>query len=489
MKTKLAFTPRDGAGASPSRRQILLAAAAAVPAGALAVSSAAAPLPTAKHGRHRFDYDVVVVGAGFAGVTAARELGAEGYRVLVLEGRSRIGGRTFRGQFAGEQVEYGGAWVHWTQPHVWAEVQRYGHGVEEESIAHLDQARLLMADGRLRDIPVAELDEIDRQGVDAFCAGARELFPRPYDPFFNPEVRKLENISAAQHIAQLPLSEVHKAILGAEMTLYGAGPTDKFSYISFVKLYSCAAWDYYTFNDADRRYRIGKGGTLGLLQSMLKHSRAEVRLSTPVTAVHQAADHVRVTTDAGHAVTARAVVVTVPTNTYSRIKFTPELSAAKRGYIDQGEMSEGAKIFVQLKKDHGNVFAFSDAPNPLTVLQTIAHGDKIGSIISLTLGRRSLLDITNADVVEQAVRMIIPDAELVGISNYDWARDPFSMQAWPSYRVGQFSQAHHLAEPEGRVLLAGAATAGGWHEYIDGAVESGLRAGRQARELFARDAS
>ena len=300
-------------------------------------------------------------------------------------------------------------------------------------------------------------------------------------------MRELEKISARAHIDSLPLSDLHKAILNAEMTLYGAGATEEFSYVSFVKLFACASWDYYTFNDADRRYRIGKGGTLGLLQSMLKHSRAELRLATPVTAIHQAADHVRVTTDAGQSVTARSVVVTVPTNTYKRIKFTPDLSPPKRAYIDQGEMSEGAKVFVQLKKNHGNVFAFSDAPNPLTVLQTIANNDKLGSVLSLTLGRRSLIDINDADAVEREVRKIIPDAELAGISNYDWARDPFSMEAWASYRVGQFGLAPRLAEPEGRVFLAGAATAAGWHEYIDGAVESGLRAGRQVRERFARD--
>lgn len=485
--TKLFKKPLPTAGSSMSRRNVMLGAAAAVPIAAMAAGKVAKALPDARRGQHKFDYDIVVVGAGFAGVTAARELGAEGYRVLLLEGRSRIGGRTYRGQFAGEQVEFGGAWVHWVQPHVWAEVQRYGRGIEEELVAHLDKASVLMADGKLQDVPVAKLDEIDQEGMEAFCAGSRELFPRPHDPFFNPKIFDLEKISARAHIDGLNLSDLHKAILNAEMTLYAAGPTEEYSYASFVKLFACASWNYYTFNDADRRYRIGKGGTLGLLQAMLDHSRAELRLSTAVTAIDQAKDHVRVTTDAGQSVSARAAVVTVPTNTYKRIKFTPDLSASKRAYIDQGEMSEGAKVFVQLKKDHGNVFAFSDVPNPLTVLQTIAHNDKVGTVISLTLGRRSLLDINDADAVEKEVRKIIPDAELTGISNYDWARDPFSMQAWASYRVGQFSLAKHLAEPEGRVMIAGASTAAGWHEYIDGAVESGLRAGRQVRELFSTD--
>ena len=72
-------------------------------------------------------YDVIVVGAGFAGATAARECATRGLRTLVLEGRDRIGGRTWTKTFSdGEIVDVGGHFVHWFQPHVWAEITRYG---------------------------------------------------------------------------------------------------------------------------------------------------------------------------------------------------------------------------------------------------------------------------------------------------------------------------------------------------------------------------
>src|SRR5262249_21132841 len=71
-------------------------------------------------------FDVIVVGAGFAGLTAARELGLRGASVLVLEARDRIGGRTWTTERLGRELELGGTWVHWAQPLVWAEIQRYG---------------------------------------------------------------------------------------------------------------------------------------------------------------------------------------------------------------------------------------------------------------------------------------------------------------------------------------------------------------------------
>ena len=55
------------------------------------------------------DYDAIVLGAGFAGVTAARELRMRGLRVLLLEARPRIGGRTLTSEVAGHQFELGGA--------------------------------------------------------------------------------------------------------------------------------------------------------------------------------------------------------------------------------------------------------------------------------------------------------------------------------------------------------------------------------------------
>jgi monoamine oxidase len=62
-------------------------------------------------------HDVIVVGGGFAGVTAARECALRGRDVLLLEARDRLGGRTWSKSWAGTRIELGGAWVHWHQPH------------------------------------------------------------------------------------------------------------------------------------------------------------------------------------------------------------------------------------------------------------------------------------------------------------------------------------------------------------------------------------
>jgi monoamine oxidase len=67
-------------------------------------------------------YDNIVIGAGFTELCAARDLSRSGHNVLLIEARDRIGGRTYTSPLHGHNVEMGGTWVHWTQPHVFHEI-------------------------------------------------------------------------------------------------------------------------------------------------------------------------------------------------------------------------------------------------------------------------------------------------------------------------------------------------------------------------------
>ena len=74
--------------------------------------------------------DVVIVGGGFAEVTAARELTMRGRSAVLVEARDRLGGRTYTADHDGHAMELGGTWVHPEQPHVGAEISRNGMETE-----------------------------------------------------------------------------------------------------------------------------------------------------------------------------------------------------------------------------------------------------------------------------------------------------------------------------------------------------------------------
>jgi len=129
------------------------------------------------------DYDVVVIGAGFAGLTAARELGLRGLRVAIIEARDRIGGRTFTAEQDGQKFEVGGTWVHWGQPYVWNELHRYGLETTESVSGTADSISLLTAEGLVTDSAQAMGNDLDA-ALSAYCnvdgANGRVAFANPH---------------------------------------------------------------------------------------------------------------------------------------------------------------------------------------------------------------------------------------------------------------------------------------------------------------------
>ena len=67
---------------------------------------------------------VAIVGAGFAGLVAARELETVGIKTEIFEARDRIGGRAWTEDRMGHTLELGATWVHWMQPFIWTEIKR-----------------------------------------------------------------------------------------------------------------------------------------------------------------------------------------------------------------------------------------------------------------------------------------------------------------------------------------------------------------------------
>src|SRR4051812_651732 len=124
-------------------------------------------------------HDVIVVGGGFAGISAAREVARAGRRALLLEARDRLGGRTWTAPWGEHAIEYGGGWVHWHQPHVWSEILRHGLAVELSEDA--SRAAWYVGNER-RSGTIAERDAIAQRGWDRFVHGVDDSLPHPYDP-------------------------------------------------------------------------------------------------------------------------------------------------------------------------------------------------------------------------------------------------------------------------------------------------------------------
>jgi phytoene dehydrogenase-like protein len=90
--------------------------------------------------------DVVVVGAGMAGLTAARALAEAGLKVLLLEAQKRIGGRILTQHIEGEAVELGAEFIHGRPPELWALIEEAGLETYER-----DGSQICFEDGKVSD--------------------------------------------------------------------------------------------------------------------------------------------------------------------------------------------------------------------------------------------------------------------------------------------------------------------------------------------------
>ncbi|GAB4529487.1 MAG: hypothetical protein OHK0046_49440 [Anaerolineae bacterium] len=73
---------------------------------------------------------------------------------------------------------------------------------------------------------------------------------------------------------------------------------------------------------------------------------------------------------------------------------------------------------------------------------------------------------------------------MLEVYGHNWAADPFALGTWANLRPGQAALLRDMEAPENRLHVASADIARGWRGYIDGAIESGLRAARQVKDAL-----
>ena len=425
-------------------------------------------------------HDVIVVGGGFAGVTAAREVAVRGRSVLLLEARDRLGGRTWSADWDGVPIEYGGAWVHWHQPHTWSEITRAGLRVELSE--DTQRAHWWVGDER-RDGTIAERDAIAERGWNRFVDGVYEALPNPHDPSLAPEeLARFDRLSIAERLDELELDEEERAVLEAELESLASGPLDEVGAVSVLRTHALSGYSLALAQYTGGRVTLADG-TGALLAAIASAAPVETLLETPVAAVRARGDRAEVETRAGAVHEAAAAVVAVPLNVLGTIEFEPALSEGKQEGIALGQASRGVKIFLRGRGAGLRQNAIRPG-HPFGYLATdalLADGTQVQIGFGTDAER---CDTGDADGVRRALDDILPGYELVGATAHNWLADEYARGTWATHRPGWFT--HHHAEmrrPEGRVLLAGSDLANGWSGYIDGAIESGLETGARAAAL------
>jgi monoamine oxidase len=425
-------------------------------------------------------HDVIVVGGGFAGVTAAREIALRGRSVLLLEARDRLGGRTWSADWDGIPIELGGAWVHWHQPHTWSEITRAGLRVELSADAQC--AHWWVGDER-REGTIAERDAIAERGWNRFVDGVRDALPNPYDPLLAPdELARFDRLTILERLGELELAEDEQAVLEAELESLAHAPLKDAGAVSVLRWHALSGYSLALTQYTGGRVTLA-GGTGALLDAIASATPVETRLEAPVTAVRRRGDRIEVETHTGASYGAAAAVVAVPLNVLAAIEFEPALSEGKQEAIALGQASRGIKIFLRVRGD--DVLENAIRPgHPFGYLDTeVLFGD--GTQLQIGFGIDSeRCDPHDPVALQAALDEILPGYEVLAAAAHDWLGDEYARGTWAIHRPGWYTRHHaEMRRSEGPVLLAGSDLANGWAGFIDGAIESGLEAGALAAAL------
>jgi monoamine oxidase len=480
MNTGKAASPT--ASQRPVERRTLLKAAAA---GVLtAGTAAAAAAPAAAAGRTTAGaraVDAIVIGAGYAGVTAARELRARGLAPLVLEARDRIGGRTWTSTFAGEQVELGGAWVSDLHPHVVTELKRYGIGtVSGEGPA---QRSFYPTPDGPRVFDAEEADAHLGHLMGRLFEGSEQYFERPYEPLYRKDLLEtVDPVSLRERLNQLNLSAQDELWLSGITASQSGGSSSYGALTALAQWWALSGWTMAGWNGLVQ-YRP-EGGMVRLLQAILDDAFADLRLNSPVASGVDDGRRVHVTTRAGERFCAPVAVVAVPVNAWRMIDFQPGLPRVhEQATTQRVGVPYATKLWVRLDGEVGRVYAAGAEGYPFSTV--IPHTELPGGDqLVIAFSHDPALDPNDKAQVQAGLRHLIPEATVRDLRSQDWGRDPFSLGAWGMRQPGQLlAQLPDVQQPHGRVTFATGDIASGWNGgFIDGAIESGLLAAHQAAD-------
>ncbi|MFY2791631.1 flavin monoamine oxidase family protein [Rhodococcus sp. MALMAid1271] len=431
---------------------------------------------------------VIVVGAGFAGLTATRELENAGYEVTVYEARDRIGGRAWTdSRLGGHQLEMGATWVHWMQPFVWTEITRYSQKIYPSP--DIDNA-YWVSEGTVHSGSEHDLDVALSAIQEKIFEGSRDFFPFPHEPLKvlddpnTPDELRARFLAADQGsvLDCLRNGEFTQEQIDLADSYWSAGYQGSTATASPLMAKHWASLSDHRSSLMDEqtlRFKL-VDGMRGLYEALAADIRSNITLNTAVTRVEHGPTSSSVTLDDGTVVTADAVIVTVPIGALKNITFSPPLGAEQQTLIRDGSNSTGFKIWVKVAGHH-SVIAGAPGEHPISLLRAEYFLEDEDATILVGFGSdHTTIDLDDTASAQKAVDVWNTGMQVLDCGGHDWAADQWSGQTWATLRSGQFTQGwKSFHGRQTRLRFAGADIARGWNGVVvDGAIETGITTAR-----------
>ncbi|MGO8948630.1 MAG: flavin monoamine oxidase family protein [Ktedonobacterales bacterium] len=435
--------------------------------------------------------EVAIVGAGLAGLMAARRLAEAGIPLLVLEARDRVGGRTYtRAARDGTLLDLGGQWVGPTQHRVLSLAKELGattfRTFDAGKNIQYRQGQLATYSGAIPTVDrVASADLMEAMLNLNIMAGEVPLEA----PWQAPFASEWDSQTVATWCrANLSSSEARWLLDLAVQAIFSVEPRDlSLLHLLFYIRSAGSLIELLGVSGGAQESRFHHGAQT-LASKMAEALGERVLLSRPVHSIIQDKTGVQVIAD-GARVLAQEVIVSIPPALAGRLRYQPALPGYRDHLTQRIPMGavikvqclypepfwRGAELSGQTCSDHGAVrITFDNTPEAGIpgVLLGFIEGDE-----ARIWGRRSLEDRSKA-VVECLQRYFGPQAaQPLEYVEQCWIDEEYSRGGYAGYMPPGVWTAYGdaLREPIGRLHWASTETATIWNGYMDGALQSGER--------------
>lgn len=406
--------------------------------------------------------DVLIIGGGLAGASAALWLADAGLSARVIEARDRVGGRAHAKSWGkAGMIDLGGGWLRADHALMRGLVGRLGLTLRPSPPLHSHH----------RMGPAPTQDDLARLSQDAAAIGAGD-----------PE--GLSHLTLADWLALRGFSPAMRQEILAFWAISGSGDPAR---IGANELLTPKIAKGLLAKIAELAFTLAEGME-ALVSACLAASGADLHLGSPVLALHDHGTHVTARLEDGSTHHARAALVALPLNTLGRLHITPALPAPVASLATQGHLGRAIKLMIA-----------AEGPRPGALATGLSHGLRWfwvdrdlgdGSTLVVGFGLFDEAGPPEAATLALALAQAFPGARLKHFDWHDWCADPFAHGTWVSPALDTlplYDPAHWA--PRGRLAFAGSDLASAEQGWFEGALLAARDAVAALTQLLTKDES